>query len=90
MTAIRPKRQMIADAVTFLLNIIDSCCDLLLLPVFVCVVSQTTSRAGKACKGKVKMTATLYANWTMVDRDPFGSEAVRAVCTESPKDALKE
>lgn len=34
------------------------------------------------------MTAIEYANCTMVARADFGKEAVSAVCTESPNEAL--
>jgi len=47
-------------------------------------------RVNLPCNGKVKITAIEYANCTIVDRADLGKEAVSAVCTESPNEALYE
>lgn len=83
----KPNKQMIKVAIKFLLKMIASS-DRWFLPVFVRVVLQTTSSAGNACSGKVKITAIEYTSWTIVDNAPFGRDVVRAVETESPNEAL--
>ena len=84
--AITPNTQTITVDVIFLFNIILS----FSLPVLVSAVWHTTSSAGNAWRGNVKMTAMEYANCTSDDNIPFGRDAVSAVWTESPNDALYE
>jgi len=45
------------------------------------------SRAGKFCRGKVRMTATEYANCTDVAINPGGRDVVKTVCTSFPNEA---
>ena len=49
------------------------------------MVRQAISKAGKFCKGNVKMTAIEYANCTDVAKFPAGKEVVRTVLTSGPK-----
>ena len=55
-----------------------------------CIIEEIDRHAissdGKFWSGKVKMTAMLYANWTVVAKPPEGNDVVITVLTSSPKD----
>jgi hypothetical protein len=49
------------------------------------MAAQAISSDGKFCNGNVNITATEYANWTVVANVESGKDVVMTVLTSSPK-----